>query len=90
MAKAEPLTTRVSTKGQVILPKSIRSARHWHAGTELVVENVADGVLLKAAPLFPETQVSDVFGCLHYSGPPISLRQMEAALTAEAKRRARD
>ena len=29
------LTTTVSTKGQVILPKAIRDQRRWPAGTEL-------------------------------------------------------
>jgi len=42
------LTTTVSTKGQVILPKAIREQRHWDSGTRLLVENTQDGVLLNA------------------------------------------
>jgi AbrB family looped-hinge helix DNA binding protein len=90
MTRAHPLTTRVSTKGQVILPKAVRDARDWPAGTELLVENVGDGVLLKAAPLFRPTKLSDVVGSLPYNGPPKSPEEIEAALAAEAKRRARD
>ena len=33
MSIPERLTTTVSTKGQVILPKAIRQALHWEAGT---------------------------------------------------------
>jgi len=47
MGLQERVTTIVSTKGQVILPKAIRDQRHWGAGTRLIVEETADGVLLK-------------------------------------------
>lgn len=91
MASAERLTTVVSTKGQVILPKAIRQQRHWDAGTRLVVEDTAEGVLLKAAPLFAPTTTEEVFGCLPYSGPPKTVEDMDAGIAAEVKRRhARD
>ena len=38
--------TRVSTKGQVILPKAIRDKHNWKPGTELNVEETPNGVLL--------------------------------------------
>jgi AbrB family looped-hinge helix DNA binding protein len=85
------LTTIVSTKGQVILPKSIRRQKHWEAGTRLVVEDTGEGVLLRPAPHFPETKPQDVFASLPVSGPSKSLEEMEAGILAEAKRRhARD
>lgn len=87
MAAAAKLTTTVSTKGQVILPKAIRQQRQWDAGTRLVVENTAEGVLLRAAPHFEPTRIEDVYGCLPHSGPAKSLEDMEAAITAEARRR---
>ena len=91
MPTVEPLTTTVSTKGQVILPKAIRRALRWVAGTRLVVENTSEGVLLKPAPLFSETRPEDVFGSLAYDGPPKSLQEMRAGVLTEAKRRhARD
>jgi AbrB family looped-hinge helix DNA binding protein len=83
------LTTLVSTKGQVILPKAIRDQRGWSAGTRLTVEETPDGVLLKAAPLFPATTLDDVVGMLRHDGAPLSLDDMNAAVAAEAKRRAR-
>jgi AbrB family looped-hinge helix DNA binding protein len=90
MGRVERLTTRVSTKGQVILPKAVRDARDWPAGTELVVETVGDGVLLKAAAPFAPTTLDEVFGALPYKGKPKSLAEMDAAVAAEARRRARD
>jgi AbrB family looped-hinge helix DNA binding protein len=85
------LTTTVSTKGQVILPKAIREQRQWSAGTELVVEDTPEGVLLKAAPAFAPTRPRDVFGSLPHKGPAKSIAEMDAAVAAEAKRRhARD
>jgi len=83
------LTTLVSTKGQVILPKAIRDQRNWSPGTRLTVEQTPEGVLLKAAPLFPATTIDEVVGILRHDGKPLSLDDMDIAVAAEAKRRAR-
>ncbi len=90
MARGEKLTTTVSTKGQVILPKAVREQRRWDAGTRLTVEDTDAGVLLKAAPLFAPTDVADVFGSLPFDGPAKRVEEMDAAVLAEARRRARD
>jgi AbrB family looped-hinge helix DNA binding protein len=87
MATKQKLTTTISTKGQVILPKSIRDQRQWPAGTELMVEDTPEGVLLKARPVFAPTRPEDVFGSLPYKGPAKSVAEMEAGIAAEAKRR---
>lgn len=83
--------TTLSTKGQVILPQAVRQSRAWVAGTRLVVEETADGVLLRQAPAFPPSHPDAVFASLHHEGPPVSVEDMQAALFAEARRRhARD
>jgi AbrB family looped-hinge helix DNA binding protein len=87
MAIARKLTTTLSTKGQVILPKAIRQRRRWNAGTRLSVEDTDEGVLLKAAPLFAPTRPKDVFGSLGHAGPPKSLEEMQAGIAQEARRR---
>ncbi len=87
MTAPRKLTTMLSTKGQVILPKAIRDQRHWLAGTELVVEDTPEGVLLKAAPQFAPTRPKDVFGSLRHSGRAKTIEEMEAGIAAEAKRR---
>lgn len=87
MAKSEPLTTILSTKGQLILPQGIRRDRNWNAGTRLIVEDTPEGVLLRSTAVFAPTKPEDVFGCLTYAGPPKSLEDMEAGVAAEARRR---
>lgn len=90
MGIQQPITTVISTKGQVILPKAIRDQRQWPAGTQLIVEETPDGVLLKPVPVFPKTEISAVFGTLRHNGPALSLDDMDAAIASEAARRARD
>ena len=85
--RQKPTTTTVSTKGQVILPKAIRDRRQWPAGTELTVEDIPEGVLLKAKLAFAPTRPKDVFGSLPYNGPAKSIADMNAGIAREAKRR---
>ena len=85
---ATNLTTTVSTKGQIILPKAIRDQLHWDAGTRLAVEHTVDGVLLKPlTTAFATTRPQDVFACLRYTGKPKSVEEMDAGIVAEARRR---
>lgn len=72
------------------MPKAIREQRRWKPGTKLTVEDTPHGVLLKPEPLFPPTRPEDVFGCLKYTGKPKTIEEMDAAVMAEAKRRARN
>lgn len=88
---ADKPTTTVSTKGQVVLPKAIREEHRWLAGTRLTVESTPDGVLLKPSSPFPATKSADVFASLPYRGKPKTVKEMEAGIAAEARRRhARD
>ncbi|WPL13819.1 transcriptional regulator, AbrB family [Thiorhodovibrio litoralis] len=73
-------TTRLSSKGQVILPKTIRENYHWSAGTELEIEECQDGIVLRPKKPVPSTQLSDVVGCAGYRGPAKSLDEMEEAI----------
>jgi AbrB family looped-hinge helix DNA binding protein len=47
-------TTRLSTKGQIVLPKGIRASRAWGPGTEFTVEETGNGILLRPAARFPD------------------------------------
>jgi len=73
-------TTKLSSKGQVIIPKPLRTAHHWEAGQELVVVNLADGILLKPKTPFPETSINDVASCLNYKDRAKTLDEMEQAI----------
>jgi AbrB family looped-hinge helix DNA binding protein len=72
-------TTKLSSKGQIVLPKSVRDARHWPPGTEFSIQEVSEGVLLKPVPSVKRTELSDVFGMLRYKGPAKTLEEMERA-----------
>jgi len=79
--------TRLSPKGQVILPKAVRQAHGWPPGTEFSVEEFQDGVLLRPLRLFQPTRLEDVFGCLRHEGPAKTLQEMEEAIAEEVRRR---
>jgi AbrB family looped-hinge helix DNA binding protein len=72
--------TRLSSKGQIIIPKAMRTAHQWEAGQELVAIDVGDGILLKPKKPFPETTLDQVAGSLKYQGKPKSLEEMEDAI----------
>lgn len=80
-------TTKLSSKGQVVLPSSIRSARNWKPGTELAVENRPEGVLLRPLKPFAASRLAEVIGSSGYRGPRKSLKDMENAVLREARRR---
>ncbi|MGE0873732.1 MAG: AbrB/MazE/SpoVT family DNA-binding domain-containing protein [Burkholderiales bacterium] len=82
-------TTKLSSKGQVVLPSAIRTARNWQAGAEFAVEETPEGVLLRPLKPFAPTSVAEVFGSAGYRGKPLSLAQMDAAVAAEARKRRR-
>ena len=72
--------TKMSSKGQVIIPKALRESHNWEEGQELVVIDMGDGILLKPKPTFPKTTLDRVAGCLKYQGTPKSLEDMEDAI----------
>ena len=72
--------TRLSSQGQVIIPKALRAAHHWEAGQELIAIDVGDGILLKPKKPFQETTLEQVAGCLKYWGTPKSLDELEDAI----------
>lgn len=83
-------TTRMSSKGQVIIPKSVRNAHHWETGQDLVVIDVGDGVLLRTRNVFPQTSLSEVASCLRFTGKSKTDRDMEKAIEKGVKETFRD
>ncbi|MGC2620983.1 MAG: AbrB/MazE/SpoVT family DNA-binding domain-containing protein [Acidobacteriaceae bacterium] len=81
------VTTKISSKGQVVLPQAVREQRKWAAGTALIVENTPQGVLLRAENPFPPTKFEDVFGMLQYKGKPKTIEEMEEAIPNGVKER---
>jgi len=73
-------TTKISSKGQVVIPKSLRVAHRWETGQELVVVDVGDGILFKPKSPFKETRISEVASSLRFCGKPKSLDDMDSAI----------
>jgi AbrB family looped-hinge helix DNA binding protein len=80
-------TARLSTKGQIVVPKRIRTSRAWGPGTEFVVEETRDGILLRATGHFPESDLADVAGCLRPKSRAKTIREMQRAIGREVLRR---
>ena len=80
-------TTKLSTKGQVVLPKSIRHAHHWEAGVEFSIEDIEEGILLRPLNTFKATNWNEVVGCLQHHGATKSISEMEKAIRKGVKER---
>ena len=81
-------TTLLSSKGQVIIPKPLRDAHRWHAGTRLEVLDTAEGVLLKPVVQAYKTGLSTGLAAIRrriaYKGPALSIEEMNASVLIEA------
>ena len=80
-------TIRLSSKGQIVLPKPIRDARQWAAGATFEVELLADGVMLRPLKAATSMTLDQVAGCLKVAGPARSIAEMDDAVLAEARAR---
>jgi len=73
-------TTRLSKKGQIVIPKRVRAAHGWEAGLEFVIEDTGDGNKLEPMTPYLETKAEELLGCVGYKDPKKSLKEMEAAI----------
>jgi AbrB family looped-hinge helix DNA binding protein len=80
--------TTLSSKGQVIIPKTLRVALQWGPGTQLEVHDTPEGVLLR--PSAPDSKVALSEGLaairrrLAYSGPTVTVEEMNADVLRQA------
>jgi len=82
--------TKLSSKGQVVIPKELRTRRRWEPGQELQTVETDEGVLLKPVAVFPTTSLREVTSSLAYSGKTKSLKEMEEAVKKGAGSLKRD
>ena len=69
--------TTLSSKGQLVLPKTLRDRKQWKAGSKLTLEDVPDGVMVRLVPTKRKRSVDEVYGMLRYEGPPLSETEIE-------------
>lgn len=80
------MRARVSSKGQLVLPKAIRERRGFDAGSEVEIEEVPGGILLRLIRSGGTTDLASLLGCTGYVGPRKTLEEMEAAIREGATR----
>ncbi len=87
-------TTLMSSKGQVIIPKEIRTRRQWLPGTRLVAEDTPQGVLLRTVRHTGGQSLDQGLAAMHalanplsnHRGRPKTLAEMDAAVAREARK----
>lgn len=80
-------TARLSSKGQLVIPKSMRDAHGWESGTDLQIIDTGEGVLLRSAPAFAPSTLAEVAGVFRDQVAARSDAEIAAALQ-EATRKA--
>jgi len=78
--------TRLSSKGQVIIPQNIREAHKWQPGLEFNVIDTEQGLLLTPRMPFKPTSTNEVLGCANYKGNKKSLKAMQEGIAKGAKK----
>ncbi|HEU0043299.1 AbrB/MazE/SpoVT family DNA-binding domain-containing protein [Sphingomonas sp.] len=72
--------TKLSGKGQIVLPKAMRELKDWPAGTDLEVVDAGTGVLLRPRgprkTLTVEEAVARLRKIYVHQGPPVPLDQL--------------
>jgi AbrB family looped-hinge helix DNA binding protein len=61
-------TVKLSSKGQIVIPKNIRDDLHLPPGTEFVISTTATGLALTPTALFPRVTGREVRGFLAKRG----------------------
>jgi AbrB family looped-hinge helix DNA binding protein len=75
-----PSTTKLSSKGQLVIPREVREAMQWHQGDTLVIEMKGNDVILRRQSLLgPTLSVEEVSGMLKgmYKGAPLTKEEMD-------------
>jgi AbrB family looped-hinge helix DNA binding protein len=85
-------TTRLSAKGQVVIPKTVRDAHHWAPGTEFTVIERPDGILLKPTEPPRRKLTFEEFRALvpPHKGPPIPESSWKDAIEEMFRRERKD
>ena len=75
-------TSTVSTKGQIVIPATIREELGLHAGSRVEFLKTQDGYLIKAAT----GSITALKGILSKSRKPVSVAMMNEVIRRRARR----
>ena len=81
------LQTKLSAKGQVVIPKDVRDRMGWPQGSALDVIETAGGVLLRKprgrTKLTFEEATARLRKVVNYKGPPLTIEQLSWSSEAD-------
>jgi AbrB family looped-hinge helix DNA binding protein len=79
--------TKMSAKGQIVIPKELRNRLAWRPGTEIEIEESVDGLILRPKRPARKRLSLEEFAARRpkHSGPPASLDDMDAAVLRGAR-----
>lgn len=79
-------TVKLSTKGQIVIPKGIRESHHLSAGMEFSIAFSGDEIRLKPFPVFATTRAEEGMGVLARKvGKHIDEEETDSAIGAMLK-----
>ncbi|KQT52875.1 MULTISPECIES: AbrB/MazE/SpoVT family DNA-binding domain-containing protein [unclassified Aureimonas] len=91
------IRVRLSETGEIAIPKDVRDAHRWEAGTEFEVLSEGEKVVLRPVPADDPSERSDeekkaaieafLAARIRYTGPPVTQEMMDATVLDEAARR---
>lgn len=81
------ITTTLSGKGQIVIPKALRESRRWRPGTRFIVEEITSGILLKPNRTFSPTRHEEGLGCTGYKGPVVNVQDMDQVIQDDIRKR---
>ena len=83
-------TTTLSSKGQVIIPKSIRADQNWHIGQEFEVLVTPEGVLFRPKAVFSASTLDEVLAFAKPGAKTKSQAEIDEAMKLAARSAWRD
>lgn len=77
--------TRLSAKGQVVIPKDIRARMRWEQGQPLDIVETGGGVFLKRPSALnkssPEEVLAKIRALIQYDGPTVTIEEINETIT---------
>jgi len=78
MTVAKQGLVRLSSKGQLVIPRGIREQLGWRTEMELLIVPTGNGVMLWPKPEKSGKRLESLRGCLGYSGSRLSDAELNA------------
>ena len=76
--------TRLSAKGQVVIPKDVRDRMQWQQGQPLDIVETGGGLFLKRPSSHkkssPEEVLAKIRALVQYDGPPVTINEMNETI----------